>query len=139
RPTSFGIHAAPSGPGPSRVQLNAVAGVDHRLFHAAILLVKDRVHVSDKRRVDGIQPNHRLVAGVLVMMPGSLRRQNEIVLLHMEFFAVDDGVSLWISFRHKPERTHAVTMSPCHLARPDHPKPDAPRQGRAHARTPWLG
>src|SRR5215510_8837906 len=139
RQASFGIHTTPSRPGPARVQLHAIAGVDHRLFHAAVLLVKDRVHVSDKWRVDGIQPNYRLVAGVFVVMPGLLRRQNEIVLLHVESFAVDDGVSLWVSSCYKAEGAHAVTMRPCHLTRPEHLKPDAQRQGRSLGRDSRVG
>src|SRR5262245_20791756 len=134
RQASFGIHATPSRPGPARVQLHAVAGIDYWLLHVAVLLVEDRVHVSDKRRVDGVQPNHGLVARVLMMMPGSLWCQNKIVLLHMELFAVDDGVSLWVSLCHKAERTHAVTMRPCHLTGPEHLKPDAQRQGRSLSR-----
>src|SRR5262252_3353965 len=74
-----------------------------------------------------------------VMMPGLLRRQNEIVLFHMELFAVDNGVSLWVSSCYKAERAHAVTMSPCHLTRPEHLKADAQRQGRSLGRNTRVG
>ena len=73
------------------------------------------------------------------MMPRLLRRQHEIVLLHMELFTVDDGVSLWVSPRHEAERAHAVTMSPCHLTRPEHLQPDAQRQGRSFSRNGGVG
>ena len=73
------------------------------------------------------------------MMPRLLRRQNKIVLLHMELFAVDDSVSLWVSPCHKAERAHAVTMRPCHLTRPEHLQPDAQRQGRSFSRNGGIG
>src|SRR5258708_39936800 len=51
-----------------------------------------RVQRAHQRDIEHIEPDHRLAALALVIVPGPARRQNAIALVDDVLLAVDDGI-----------------------------------------------
>ena len=55
------------------------------------------------RQIERIEPDHRPVAFMAMLVPQQRRRENQIAALHRQLFAVDDGVAA-LAFHHEAHR-----------------------------------
>ncbi len=65
---------------------------------------------SDQRDVQHIEPDHRLGALVLMVVPHPARRQHQITLVDGVLFSFDDGIDA-VALHDEAQRGRGVTMS----------------------------
>src|SRR4029077_5711968 len=87
----FLLGILPGRPNHSRSLLQVIAYLlAHRLnFVAWIRFVKWLIESEKKVYIKSIHPDCGFLSGILVIMPGPLRRENQIVGFHGAFLAVD--------------------------------------------------
>ena len=121
-----------------RHQVHAVAGqrvafgpgVGLRLRRA--LLGEAGVEEAHQRDVEAVEPDHRLVAVVAVVVEGPRRRDDEVAVAHRRALAVDGRVGA-LAVEHQAQRRLAVAVRRRHLARQDQLQPGVERLGDARA------
>jgi hypothetical protein len=67
------------------------------------MLGKLRIEQADGGNIQTIEPDHRLVGGVAMVMPLAARRQHQIVLAHDRLFAIERGEGP-VAFHHEAQR-----------------------------------
>mgnify|MGYP003694643057 CR=1 FL=1 len=82
-----------------------------RLAAFRIALLHDLVQRLHQRKIQTVEPEHRLARIVRVIMPGELRRENQIARLHDALLAVDRRISA-IALKDKAQRRRRVAVRP---------------------------
>jgi hypothetical protein len=81
-----------------------------------------RIEQADGGDVETIEPDHRLVGGVAMVMPLAARRQHQIVLAHDRLLAIERGEGP-VALHHEAQRALAVAVAGGDLARQDQLQP----------------
>ena len=84
-------------------RLRIADGTRDRLLVLVVMLGKRRVEELDDRDVEPVEPEHRLVGLVAVVVPRHRRRDDEVAVVHRRAFAVDGGVGA-VPLEHEPQR-----------------------------------
>ena len=99
-----------------RQQVGAVArlrvafGLRDRLRRLGIALHEARVEERDDRDVEAVEPHHRLIARVAVVVPRPGRRDDEVAGMHRDALAVDRGIRAG-AFDHEAQRRLRVAVA----------------------------
>ena len=88
------------------IQHVAAAGVD--LLAVAINVVAG-FHVMHERQVEHVEPDHRLMAIMAVLVPQAGRRQDQVAAAHRAFLAVDRGPGA-LALHHHAHRIGRMPM-----------------------------
>ena len=100
----------------SVARLRIADGARDRLLVLVVMLGERRVEELDDRDVEPVEPEHRLVGLVAVVVPGHRRRDDEVAVVHRRAFAVDGGVGA-VALEDEAQRALAVPMCGRDLAR----------------------
>ena len=107
-----------------RKQVGAVAGrrIPHRLGDRLLLLVvmldEGRIQHLDDRYVEAVEPEHRLVGVVAVVVPGHVGRDDEVARMHGRALAVDAGMRA-LAFQDEAQRRLRMAVRARYLVRHD--------------------
>ena len=82
------------------------------------MLVEARLEEIDRRHVEHVEPDHRLLRGVAVVVDGPVRRQHEVARRHDGLLAVDLGVGA-LAVEDEADRRRGVAVRRRDLARQD--------------------
>ena len=82
------------------------------------MLVETRLEEVDGRHVQHVEPHHRFLRGVAVVVDGPVRRQHEVARRHDGLLAVDLGVGA-LAVEDEADRRRRVAMRRRDLARQD--------------------
>jgi len=85
-----------------------------RMFIVAITLGERSVEKTGERNIESVQPDHRRIAVIAMIMPGPGWRDNKIAKLHDRAFAIDAGMTAR-TIQHKTQRRLAMAMSGSHF------------------------
>ena len=105
-------------------QVGAVAGrrIPHRLGDRLLLLLvmldEGRIQHLDDGNVEPVEPEHRLVGVIAVIVPGHVGRDDEVARRHRRALAVDAGVRAF-AFQHEAQRRLRMAVRARHLVRHD--------------------
>src|SRR5581483_3057677 len=101
--------------------LTAVAvGLHDRLGRPlAVILMECRVQIRGQMNIEDVQPDDRIFAGIVVIVPGPVGREHEIPRLHQHLLAFDIRVRRSVAFDDEAERGGGMTMAFRALARLD--------------------
>ena len=99
--------------GVARQVVSLFAG--HRLLIFRVILSEAAAQIVHQRQVEAVEPDHRLIAGIAVIVPAPLRRQNKVAGAHGGAFAIDGGKCPF-TFNHKAQRRLVMTVARRHFA-----------------------
>ena len=91
---------------------------DDGLVGAVAFLRKSGIEETHDGNVQTVEPYHRLVAQVAMVVPGPGRRDDEVAAAHRRAFAIDRGVGT-LAVQHQTQRGLRVAMGRRHFARHD--------------------
>ena len=108
-----------------------------RLRRLLELLGERRLEEVDLWKVQHVEPQHRLVGGVAVVVRRPVRGDDEVARRHVGFLALDRGIGA-LAVEHEADRRGHMSMRRGNLARQDHLHAGEERVGGArfasHAR-----
>ena len=82
----------------------------NRLLIFRVILGKAATKVIHQRQIQTIQPNHRLIARVAVVVPAPLRGEDKVARMHLSAFTIDGGKCAF-SFHDKAQRRLVMAMA----------------------------
>ena len=115
------------------VELLGEAVPPHGLLRVRVVLEEDRLERDHQRQVEPVEPHHRLVAVVVVVVPHPVRREDQVAGLHLARVAVDRRVDARAR-HHEADRRGSVPVRRRVLARAE--VLDRAPEGRARERQP---
>ena len=108
------------------------------VFIVRITFRKRGVKEPDDRNIQPVEPDHRGVGMVAVVVPGHWRCDDEITVLHQSAFAIDRSVCTG-TVKHEPQRRLAMAVGRGHLARQYQLQPGIKRGcDLAFTPQPWI-
>ena len=113
----IGVVARRCEPG-AAVELLGEAVAAHLLLHVGVVLEEDRLERHHQRQVEPVEPDHRLVPVVVVVVPLPVRGEDQVAGLHLAGVAVDRRVDARAG-HDEADRGRRVTVGRRALARPE--------------------
>jgi hypothetical protein len=121
-----------------RIHQRRAAGLGaHRLHFSLVRVEEGGVHRLHQRNVEHVEPDHRLGAAVLMVVPGPGWREDEVALVHGEALAFDGGGGA-AAFHDEAQGVRGMAVRFGHLAGKDH-LDGAPEGGRGACGKPGVG